>query len=309
MSESLDKVERQNLNEGHFDRRQIEGMFRKFLNSSVELLELTQLGTDLITEWSVNIEHQYESKRIRAGTVAEMDAEKLIEDIAVLSLMIQKPEPLINITGRLADRLGWSIHREALVAAGELLAIIAHTNLYTISKASKESQLMIESNVNLPDELLSFIDQAGYLPPMICKPNELTNNFESAYLTVKKDCVILKKHNQHSGEVSLDVINIKNSVPLSIYVPMASTIQEMPSKAFESVEAQSDFYEMSAQSLRIVQMLMVQGNRFYLPHKVDKRGRLYAQGYHINSQGTGYKKAILDFADPEIIEVPEYLRN
>ena len=48
--------------------------------------------------------------------------------------------------------------------------------------------------------------------------------------------------------------------------------------------------------------MVSQGNRFYLTHKVDKRGRIYAQGYHITTQGTAFKKAMIELAEPEFIE-------
>jgi DNA-directed RNA polymerase len=44
------------------------------------------------------------------------------------------------------------------------------------------------------------------------------------------------------------------------------------------------------------------GNRFYLTHAVDKRGRAYARGYHITSQGTSFKKAMIELAQEEIVE-------
>ena len=44
------------------------------------------------------------------------------------------------------------------------------------------------------------------------------------------------------------------------------------------------------------------GNKFYFTHKVDKRGRLYCQGYHINYQSASYKKAMIELANKEIID-------
>ena len=47
---------------------------------------------------------------------------------------------------------------------------------------------------------------------------------------------------------------------------------------------------------------MVQcGNKFYLNHKVDKRGRIYCSGYHITTQGTAFKKASIELAHEEIV--------
>lgn len=36
-------------------------------------------------------------------------------------------------------------------------------------------------------------------------------------------------------------------------------------------------------------------------HKYDRRGRTYAVGYHVNSQGTDYNKSVLELSRKEII--------
>lgn len=299
--------QRQWLNEKSYDVRQIEEQLIDFIRDSDELLELIDMGVTLVKEW-VALPHSYRSKQQRAVVIDNLDIPTLVQDIIVLSLYVQEPEPLINTVGNLADRLGWSVHREALVASGELLAVLAQTNLYKLTKESAESQIYIESNVSLPQELIDFTQQAGYLPPMVYPPNLIHNNFQSGYLSIK-DSVILKRYNQHSGCVSLDTLNSKNAVPLKFYYPMVSTVPEIKSKKSESLEDQIAWEKMSHQTLKITQMLISQGNRFYMLHKVDKRGRMYAQGYHINSQGTGYKKAVLDFAEEEVIlGVPDHFK-
>ena len=49
-------------------------------------------------------------------------------------------------------------------------------------------------------------------------------------------------------------------------------------------------------------LMLNQGNRFYETHKVDKRGRLYSIGYHLNTQGSAFQKAMIELADEEIVE-------
>jgi DNA-directed RNA polymerase len=50
-------------------------------------------------------------------------------------------------------------------------------------------------------------------------------------------------------------------------------------------------------------LMFTAGNRFYMTHKYDKRGRTYSQGYHINPQGNDWNKAVIEFADKEVINV------
>ena len=50
-----------------------------------------------------------------------------------------------------------------------------------------------------------------------------------------------------------------------------------------------------------ITLLAKQGNQFYLTHKVDKRLRLYAQGYHVTTQGSPFKKASIELHKEEIV--------
>ena len=46
---------------------------------------------------------------------------------------------------------------------------------------------------------------------------------------------------------------------------------------------------------------------FYLTHAYDKRGRTYAQGYHVSYQGNDWNKACVQFGRAEALS--EYLNN
>jgi len=46
----------------------------------------------------------------------------------------------------------------------------------------------------------------------------------------------------------------------------------------------------------------VGNSRFYIPHKVDSRGRVYCRNYYLNYQGIPYKKAIIRLAHKEVVE-------
>ena len=51
----------------------------------------------------------------------------------------------------------------------------------------------------------------------------------------------------------------------------------------------------------VMEQLVETSDRIYLTHKVDKRGRTYCQGYHINTQGNSWQKAVVQLLDKEII--------
>jgi DNA-directed RNA polymerase len=59
---------------------------------------------------------------------------------------------------------------------------------------------------------------------------------------------------------------------------------------------------------KIMLLLAKNNNQFWLTHRVDKRGRLYAMGYHTSTQGNAFQKASIEFANEEIIDVPAQYR-
>jgi hypothetical protein len=136
---------------------------------------------------------------------------------------------------------------------------------------------------------------------MVCEPLELKSNLDSGYLT-HKDSLILGRGNHHAGDICLDVLNRMNRVALKLDTDFLRTVEEEPTFELDTSEKRSMWLNFKAQSARMYMLMHNLGNEFYLTHKVDKRGRIYAQGYHINTQGAAYKKAMVDLANEELVE-------
>lgn len=288
---------------------------RKFIDKAIDL-EIrenpaaeakVEMGVELLTEWLS--QSYYQSKEQRLEALRGTDLEPLVRKIFVGLAYCQTPETFVSMTSQLSTRLGWSDRVAAITTVAEMVAVLCNTDAYDITKASREASLLIQSRLPLSERLMRYIRQSKYLPPMVVEPENLKHNFESPYLTYN-DCVILKGHNAHSECVSLDVINTRNKVALCLDYDFVSTVEETPSKTPETPEAMQQWVQFKKDSLDIYLMLIKQGNRFYIPNKVDKRGRLYCQGYHVNPQGTAYKKASVDLADKQVVTgVPEHFKR
>lgn len=72
----------------------------------------------------------------------------------------------------------------------ELLAVLCMTDAFDILKENKFASLQVRSCIPLEDNLVSFIENSMFLPPMVCEPLPLTHNFSSGYLT-HNDSLIL----------------------------------------------------------------------------------------------------------------------
>jgi DNA-directed RNA polymerase len=147
----------------------------------------------------------------------------------------------------------------------------------------------------LPEHVQEEIDITQYLPPMLCRPRGWKNVSDGGYLTIK-DNVLLNSY--HSLPLNLRAINRLQQVKLTLNQHILDQ-EETISAELSTVEQIEQFEEFKRQSNILYEIY--QGKPFYFVWKYDKRGRMYSQGYHINLQGSEYKRASVDLYDKEVV--------
>lgn len=297
--ETVAQVVLQEMNELRFSRKHIDAKIRKEIESNPEVMERIDLGVSLIENYMKG--DYYASKMARIEQLSVLDIPTLVMDITIGIAYFQREELFTSVAAQLASRLKFSDKTEAITTVAELIAVLCDTDLFDINKASRQASLMLISRVPLSDSLKKYIENSQYLPPMVCEPLELTHNYSSGYLT-HNDSLLLGSGNHHDGDLCLDVLNIMNSVPLKLDTEFLCTLEEEPTFDLDTQEKIDQWNTFKEQSYMFYSLLVSQGNRLYFNHKVDKRGRIYACGYHISTQGTAFKKASLELADEEIVE-------
>ena len=320
--DSMLQVIRQEAVEKRYNRKHIDQYIREALLGSADMQGRIAHGVALIEAYKAK--RYYDSKDARIAQLEGLDLTALVTDIFVGVAYCQKEELFTSVSAQMAARLKFSDKAEAIKTVAELMAVLCGTDAFDINKASAMSSLMVQSRIPLEDKLIEFIINSQYLPPMLCEPLELTSNYSSGYLT-HTDSVILKGYNHHDGDVCLDVLNIVNRVALKLDTDFVGSVEENPNEAFtvdraKDAAAEKGVYLTEAQALDTVAkqienwnrfkgqsyefylLMATQGNEFYLTHKVDKRGRIYASGFHISTQGSAHKKACLELAKQELVE-------
>lgn len=293
------KSDMQLLNEESYGRHNIDRRIEEEILANPEMVNRISQGVELLTQWIAG--SYYESKSNRITQLKVLDLKELVTKLFVGVSYCQTPELFTSVTSLLASRLKFSDKREGIQTIGEVLAVLCETDAFDIVKESKYASLVVVSNIPLSSELLKFIGQSNYLPPMVCQPQELKKNYQSGYLTFN-DSLILGKKNHHTCDICLDVLNSKNSVPLKLNTEFLSTVEETSHKELDTIEKQRNWAKMKLDSFAFYKLIVGQGNEFYLTHKVDKRGRNYAQGYHITTQGSPFKKAMIELAEEEVVQ-------
>lgn len=318
--ETMQQIVLQEMNEKRFNRKYIDSKIREEIAANPDIQTKLIEGERLVNEYMAG--SYYDSKNIRIAQLQGMDIPELVFDIFAGVSYCLRDELFTSVSSQMAARLKFSDRKDAIATVAELLAVLCATDVYDINKNGKMGSLTVKSNMPLSDTLIKFIDESIYLPPMVCEPLELESNYSSGYLT-HRDSLILGSGNHHDGDLCLDVLNTMNKVKLKLDTKFLSTLEEdsseltvenLISKAAEKgsylstadakarlLVALENWDTFKKQGYQLYTLLTQQGNELHLTHKVDKRGRIYAQGYHVTTQGTPFKKAMLEFANEELV--------
>ena len=296
--DSIAQIDAQECIEKQYSRKHIDGYIREAIEASDEMQAKVVHGVQLVQEYIAK--DYYDSKNYRVAQLKHLDIHELVMTLFIGVAYCQRAELFTSITAQLASRLHFSDKKAAITTVAELIAVLCNTDAFDIQKEHRMASLTLISRIPLSPELLRFIENSQYLPPMICKPLVVENNYHSGYLT-HNDSLILGSGNHHDGDLCLDVINLVNSVELQLDTAFLSNVEEVPTYELGTPEQEQGWMNFKRQSYEFYLLIATHGNRFHLTHKADKRGRLYAQGYHITTQGGAFKKAMIELAKEEYV--------
>lgn len=304
--------------EHKFSKHNIRKAIRKHILESEGVEAVLEAAEELLTVY-MNTEY-YESKNARMAALKLLDPIEITLDVLSITIFLDKPVLLTQVAGEIAGKLGFDLKIDGVKTAAEILGVLAPLKVYSLIKDNAQASIKVESLVQPPKELVQFIKQTKYLPPMICSPSTVRSNYDSGYLT-KKESLILGSGNHHEGDICLDSINRFNQIPLTLNTQLLTTYSEPPTDfdtpekrqkwearnpgenwEMELEDRRSKWESMVRDSYQVYLDLITHGNEFWITHKVDKRGRTYAQGYHLSTQANSFRKAIIDLANKEVIE-------
>jgi hypothetical protein len=302
MSESIKHVIQQEIIENQFNKKLINEEIKEFILTHHS--HFIAKGVIAINMW---LDHTfYKSKNTRLEAVKDLDIEELVLKVLITTSHCQTEELFTSVSAQLAGVLGWSDKPASIKTMGEILAVLCLTDAFDICK-NKANSFVVKSCFKFDKELTESIENCMYLPPMIVKPLEVKTNKDTGYLTFKYT-LLLGHGNHHNDDICLDAINIINSVKLKLDTDFVSGVELVPTFNIETQEQQDQWDSYKRMTYRVMLLLASSNNHFYLTHRYDKRGRVYAQGYHVSTQSHAYGKACIEFANEELVEVPAQYR-
>lgn len=205
--------------------------------------------------------------------------------LALLAYMIlAKRAPITAVVGVLKHFYEISYDPAQKTADAVLAAV--HTDL--VDWDPVKEQIVVRFDVDATTHEL--IRQYQYMPPMVVPPMTVGSvegrNRGSGYLTVNTDSLILK-NNHHDGDICPDALNRFNRIPLTLNIEIAKKTNNSwknldkpkSDESYEDYQKRCKAFAKYQKDAAFTMALMAEmGNRFYLTHKVDKRGRVYSQG-------------------------------
>lgn len=218
---------------------------------------------------------------------------------AMVQLALHKRADLETLVGTLFSHSG-----DAQYIADQLLLMVEN-DCFDYDPSIDKFIVIYE----IDDETQLELEKFQYPLPIVSKPKEVKTNNDTGYYG-SKGSIILKK-NHHDMDVCLDHINRMNNQRLCINWDVANFVKnewsnlDKPKQGETRQEYQKRvraFQKYDRTAKDVMQLVTQEGNNFSLAHRYDKRGRTYPQGYHINYAGTSWNKAVLEFADKELVE-------
>ena len=243
----------------------------------------------------------WDSKNERLQAINK-DLTKVILNILTQTVLIASDYvPLLSICS--SQSFGLSRYHDIQTCA-DVLWLINQTDLILIDIVNDTRY--IQSNMELPDELVNRLTIMCVLPPMLVKPRTLRHNKSCGYLTINKDSLILgDKENIHDECISLDVLNTLNSQALCLDLDICYKFQKEFKSEFDKDTDeylnQRKTYERAKEQFEFFRD-KIQDHTIHFTHKVDKRGRVYSQGYTFNTMGTSFEKACINLKTKEFVE-------
>lgn len=169
------------------------------------------------------------------------------------------------------------------------------------------NQRIFITKVDFDDETKEQISLYQNPLPLFIKPRVIKSNFQSGYYT-RNESVILNQR-PIGLDCCLEHLNRINGIALTINEDTASKVRiefkhpdrdpGMDSATWNAKKANME--RLSQAIVRDTQQTIDEGNRFYLNHRYDKRGRQYCEGTSVTYQGMKFQQAIVELFSKEYI--------
>lgn len=291
-------TEKQKVIEGFFNSQLVKKDVENYVQANYK--EYIRKGVIALDEWFAK-EHSEEKQQRKQAVMGE--TYNIVSKIYCVVMAIEEPLPIVSVAGMCVNTLQMQDTVNAIQTMTEIITTLAYVDFYDVYRKGYGQSFMVRPKHKLPTEMLEHLKISLYLPPSITVPVQLKCNTDTGYKTLHGRSLISGRWlNHHDGDICLDTLNKLNRNQYELDIDFIQSVTEQNKTDFKEEQDMKNWDTFMEECQFVYSLLKEFGNKFYMTHKVDKRGRIYVNGYHINPQGASYKKAMLNLAHKEIIE-------
>jgi hypothetical protein len=240
--------------------------------------------------------YQYASKqdRIRSWARTEPNIPEIVISCFTTTLL-HRSLSYQAICGMLNHKIKLDDTIDRVRTIAEIIAVISKTGLIHIKRQGKGETTTIAAGYELTHDIPT--DDRHELNKH--KAQEIVSNYDDIQGSMLLGCQL----NHHEDNICLAHINRMNRIPLSLSIELLKSMEEMPTFELDTPDKKKQWEYYKKSSLhKYVEVVRDSDNKVFTDHKYCTRGRCYDLGYHISSQGTSYKKAIVQLHKRELVK-------
>ena len=275
----------------------------KFVHKTIlEAGGLNEIKQAISAIQEYKVKQYYPSKSIRLNNWDPSRTE--IEEIVIsvfTAVLVNETLTYQAAAGMLNHKIDMEDTLDRVKTISEIIAIISLTGLINVIRRGPGHSILINTDYDLEVEIPSTDKHSLVLN----RPQPVEHNWAPDQGSV----ILGGRQNFHEGNLCLDHLNRMNQIPLKLNAKFIETYAEKPKSTYikesdspaKAAEKLHQWKQFAKQSSKKYMEILSGNNLVYLSHKYCTRGRTYAVGYYLNTQGSSYKKAILNLYHEEFL--------
>lgn len=250
-------------------------------------------AVQLIEEYMVNCYYHSKNQRLWRWMNVQPDLLKLV--VSIFTTVLQEESLTYqSLIGKLNHKIKLKLALDRIMIIAEVAALISKTGLIDITRYGKGESIMITTQFTVESPLPCLAKHQLNLH----RPQPISSNWNPE----DGNMILGNKANHHTDDICLDHLNRMNQIPLALNAKFIAQYIEQAKKQPVTPEQKLQWNMFVKDSLAKYSEVLNNGNKMYLKHKPDTRGRTYSCGYHITTQGSSFKKAIVDLHQKELVK-------
>lgn len=253
---------------------------------------LTQIdnAVGLISNYLLGSYYESKNKRLAQWNPLREEIRNLVVAIFTVALTTEFLT-YQALMGRLNNRLPMKDTLDRVKTLAEVTALVCKADLIDIKRTMK-GYFVITPTLLL--EGIPFVDRHA---TVYNRPQPVEGNWDMD----QGSMLLGGPLNHHESEICLDHINRMNKIPMRLNEVFLLKYPEEPKseKAVNTPKKKQNWDSFVSTGKQKYAHALVKDKNIYLNHKYCTRGRTYATGYYISTQGSSYKKASIGLANKE----------